>query len=143
MEEHDVFQVHQLEVACFSEPWSLESFREIVDCDYVKFFVVEIADKIEGICGLRNIVGEGEITNVAVSQQYRGKKIGTRILEEVFKQGELWGIKEYTLDVRVSNVAAIALYEKVGFVSEGIRKNYYHKPTEDGMVMWKRSIESA
>ena len=48
------------------------------------------------------------------------------------------GLNAYTLEVRVSNTAAIGLYEKLGFVSEGIRPNFYEKPAEDAMIMWKR-----
>ncbi|MDE7430041.1 MAG: GNAT family N-acetyltransferase, partial [Lachnospiraceae bacterium] len=52
--------------------------------------------------------------------------------------GDREGLTAYTLEVRVSNQAAIGLYEKLGFASEGIRPNFYEKPTEDAMIMWKR-----
>ena len=60
------------------------------------------------------------------------------MLEALIKAGENCGIKEFTLEVRVSNEAAIRVYEKLGFVSEGIRPKFYEDPVEDAMIMWKR-----
>ena len=54
------------------------------------------------------------------------------------QEGNREGVSAYTLEVRISNEAAIHMYEKLGFVSEGIRPNFYEKPTEDAMIMWKR-----
>ncbi|MFI3213888.1 MAG: ribosomal protein S18-alanine N-acetyltransferase [Eubacteriales bacterium] len=138
MEEKDLDRVTQLEAENFSTPWKKEDFREILTCDYAHFFVAEAEGIVVATCGLRNIVGEGEITNVVVSKEYREHKIGSKLLEKVLHHGDAWGIKEYTLEVRVSNEAAIKLYERFGFQSEGIRKNFYEKPLEDAMVMWKR-----
>jgi len=59
----------------------------------------------------------------------------TRLIEE----GYAMGIAEFTLEVRVSNAPAISVYEKCGFVSEGVRPKFYEKPVEDALIMWKRS----
>ena len=61
-----------------------------------------------------------------------------KMLEELLRLGNERGITAYTLEVRVSNAPAIHLYEKFGFVSEGIRPKFYEKPTEDAMIMWRR-----
>lgn len=60
------------------------------------------------------------------------------MLSELLKRGKCMGIEAFTLEVRKSNEAAIHLYEKAGFVTEGVRKNFYEKPVEDGLIMWKR-----
>ena len=61
------------------------------------------------------------------------------MLTQLISRGEKdFGIKEFTLEVRLSNMGAIHLYEKLGFVSEGIRKNFYEEPVEDALIMWKR-----
>ena len=74
---------------------------------------------------------------MAVKRQLRGHGIGRRLLEELMRIGKERGAFAYTLEVRVSNQAAIHLYEKLGFTSFGIRKNFYEKPKEDAMIMWR------
>ena len=87
---------------------------------------------------MRHIVGEGEITNVVTKNTMRGKGIGKQILEKLLEEGAKMGAEAFTLEVRVSNAPAIHLYESLGFVSEGVRKNFYEEPTEDALIMWKR-----
>ena len=73
-----------------------------------------------------------------MTESYRRGGIGEQmvrlLLDGLIQRGYLYT----TLEVRKSNAAAIALYEKLGFVSEGIRKNFYEKPAEDAVIMWKR-----
>ena len=59
-------------------------------------------------------------------------------MEQLVKEGKEMGVTAYTLEVRVSNMAAIHLYKKLGFQEEGIRKNFYERPKEDALIMWKR-----
>ncbi|MBD5545097.1 MAG: ribosomal protein S18-alanine N-acetyltransferase [Lachnospiraceae bacterium] len=138
LEEKDVAAVSQIEERAFSMPWSAGDFLQMVHNENALYLVA----KSEGIpiacCGVRNILGEGEITNVVVDKPYRGKGIGGRMLSELLEKGKQMGIEAFTLEVRKSNEAAICLYKKAGFVTEGIRKNFYEKPVEDGLIMWKR-----
>ena len=97
------------------------------------------ADSIIGVCGVRNILGDGEITNVMVLPEYRKRNIATRMLEELLEEGKKLGARDFTLEVRSKNAAAIHLYEKLGFKIEGIRKGYYEHPKEDALIMWKRN----
>ena len=94
--------------------------------------------KLLGGCGLLLIAEEGNITNVVVVPEARRRGVAMGMLTHLLAAGDREGLTAYTLEVRVSNQAAIALYEKLGFVSEGIRPNFYEKPTEDAMIMWKR-----
>lgn len=138
----DIDQVCVLEEMVFSMPWHKESFIEMVENKDALYLVVEENSNpgvVIAACGMRNIVGEGDISNVLVHPDYRKRGIARLMLAELMKQGEQkFGIEAYTLEVRKSNVDAIHLYEYHGFVQEGIRKNFYEKPTEDAIIMWKR-----
>lgn len=134
----DVPAVSRLEEQTFSMPWSAESFRQMIEKEDTAYFVAEEEGKILGGCGLFLIAGEGNITNVAVAPEARRRGVATGLLTYLMSEGDRAGLTAYTLEVRVSNKAAIALYEKLGFVSEGIRPNFYEKPREDAVIMWKR-----
>jgi len=95
-----------------------------------------------GYAGLWAIEDEGHITNVAVHPDYRRMHLGSILVDMLIAQTRLEGLKRFTLEVRVSNQAAIALYEKFGFVSAGIRKGYYEDNNEDAMIMWLEAEEN-
>ena len=84
------------------------------------------------------IAGEGNITNVVIAPEARNQGIGTAMLRHLMAEGNREGLTAYTLEVRVSNVAAIHVYEKLGFESAGIRPGFYEKPVEDAIIYWKR-----
>ena len=138
MEVKDIQEVSKIEEETFSMPWSGDAFLEMIEADYAHYIVAEEDDKIIGSCGLRNIVGEGEITNVVMRPEYRNKGIGLNMLCKLMKDGEQMGVEAFTLEVRESNAPAIHVYEKIGFRAEGMRKNFYEKPCEDAVIMWKR-----
>ncbi|MGN1170141.1 MAG: GNAT family N-acetyltransferase, partial [Lachnospiraceae bacterium] len=77
-------------------------------------------------------------TNVAVHPDCRNRGIAGVMLAELLHRGSLMGIEAFTLEVRAGNGSAIRLYEKAGFVTEGIRKGFYDEPKEDALIMWKR-----
>lgn len=142
MQIQDIEQVTALEESCFSIPWKKQDFIDILSNDNRIYVVAEKDEVILGGCMLTDIVGEGDISNVAVLKNMRGQGIATALLDEILQIGtQQRGIKEYTLEVRKSNAAAIALYENAGFVSEGIRPNFYEKPKEDAIIMWKREVK--
>ena len=119
-------------------PWSAQAFVTLLGEKDTLYLVAEEENGIVGCCGVTNIVGEGNINNVVVEEKLRGTGVATKLLTELLKRGEKMGILEFTLEVRRSNTAAIHLYEKVGFQSEGIRPKFYEKPVEDAIIMWKR-----
>ena len=134
----DAQAVSEIEQESFSMPWSPRDFLEMVEADYAYYYVAEVDGEIAGCCGIRNIVGEGEITNVVVAQKFRRQGIGKALMEYMLKEAPKHGIGDCTLEVRVSNEAAIRLYESFGFRGEGIRPGFYEKPAEDALIMWKR-----
>lgn len=138
LSEKNIEQVARLEAECFSVPWSAKSFEEILDRPNAIYLVAGEGDRVIGYCGAYLILDEGDINQVAVAPDYRGKGVGRQLLAGLLKRLEQAGAKAVTLEVRKSNAPAIALYEALGFAVEGIRKNFYEKPVEDALIMWKR-----
>lgn len=133
-----VDEVCRLEEEAFSMPWHRESFLEMIENPAAYYLVALEGERVVASCGLREIVGEGEITNVVTAASCQNRGIGRRLLTALLAQGKRRGITAFTLEVRKSNLAAIRLYQSLGFAEEGIRKNFYEKPTEDALIMWKR-----
>ena len=140
----DIPAVAALERQYFSVPWSEQSLNESLERPEYLFLIAEQEGEPVGYAGLLRVLDEGDITNIVVDERFRGRGIGYALTEALLAEGARQGICEFTLEVRVSNDRAIRLYEKLGFVREGIRRNFYEKPTEDAWIMWKRSpISSA
>ena len=134
----DVEAVSRIEEAVFSMPWKPNDFLTMIEADYAHYFVAEEDGEIAGYCGVRNMAGEGEISNVAVEEKFRRRGIGRKLMEYMLKEAPSFGIGDLTLEVRVSNAPAISLYESLGFHKEGVRPGFYEKPKEDALIMWKR-----
>ena len=129
----------EMEAQVFSVPWSLESFQELFRYDYCHYLVaVNEAGIPVGIAGMTLLEDDGEIEKVMVDPAYRRRGIAAALLEGLFQMGAELGAKAYTLEVRVGNEGAIRLYEKYGFRTEGVRPNFYEKPKEDALIMWRR-----
>ena len=138
IESKDAEHLGALAQEMFTMPWSTKAFMELAEDKNSIFLVAEKAGEVIGGCGLTHILDEGDIHNVMVAPAYRGQGIATRMLEKLLEEGRKQGISEFTLEVRVSNGPAIKVYEKLGFVSEGIRPKFYEQPVEDALIMWKR-----
>ena len=134
----DVRAVSKIEEAVFFMPWKPDDFLSMIKADYAHYFVAEEDGEIAGYCGVRNMAGEGEISNVAVGEKFRRRGIGRKLMEHMLKEAPSFGIGDLTLEVRVSNPPAISLYESLGFHKEGVRPGFYEKPKEDALIMWKR-----
>lgn len=142
MTEADLEWVAELEEMTFSLPWPKEAFREELGLPD-RLFVVAKLHRAEGVLnvgysGMFLSFDEGEITNVAIDPKFRNKGFGYQMLEGQIQMAKKQGANAFTLEVRVSNVGAIHLYEKLGFEGVGVRKNFYEKPLEDALIMWKR-----
>ncbi|MGN0382821.1 MAG: ribosomal protein S18-alanine N-acetyltransferase [Eubacterium sp.] len=124
----------------FTTPWSEESFEQSFLNEYTTYVVALDNNNIIGYCGMYKSFDEGHITNMAVVEQYRRQKIASRLLEYIFNIVKEEGIRNITLEVRKSNYAAIELYNKFGFKTVGVRANFYEKPTEGAVIMWKYGI---
>ena len=141
MEASDIPSVADLEKMYFSVPWSEAGLLESLNMENYLFLVVEEAGEIAGYAGLSVILDEGDITNIVINESDRGRGLGRELLERLLEAGAGRGANAFTLEVRVSNEAAIQLYKSMGFEEEGIRKGFYEKPKEDALIMWKREPE--
>ncbi len=138
LQDQDIEALAEIEAAAFSMPWSEKDFRNLLEHSYCHYLTALAEGEVAGCCGYTESCGEATIDNVVVSERFRNQGIGQRMLQELILRGEAAGIEAFTLEVRVSNAAAIRVYEKSGFVSEGIRPGFYEKPREDAMIMWRR-----
>lgn len=141
MQPEDAREVAELEAKIFSSPWSEAGFLSSLQSKDTRYLTVRENGKLIAYCGLLQSFDEADITNVAVDEAYRGRKIASQMLRRLMELGMERGIRRYTLEVRVSNAAAIHLYEKLGFYSVGIRKNFYDRPKEDAMIMWTQDVD--
>ncbi len=141
MVRDDCAGVHDLFKACFRDPWSLDSLYGMFQVTGYQCLVAveESSGRIQGFAGLKSVLDQADITDVAVAESSRGKGLGGRLLGCLLDQAHDLGVREVFLEVRASNGPALALYAKTGFVPVGLRKNYYADPEEDGIVMrWSR-----
>ncbi len=137
MREEDIEGVVAIENETFSIPWSAKSFLDACKEEYNIYLVCEIDGEIAGYCGLWTVMGEGNITNMAVAQKYRKHGIGTALMQAMEMLGQKMDVSIFFLEVRAGNVVAQKLYEKMGYREIGRRKGFYEKPKEDALVMSK------
>lgn len=135
MTEQEVPAVAELEKQIFSMPWSRQGFSDALAMENVIFLVALEEHTVCGYCGIYLAADEGEITNVAVAPEYRRQGIAKKLVRALVEAGSERGARQFVLEVRVSNQGAMRLYEKLGFFSCGIRKNFYERPIEDAYIM--------
>ncbi len=138
MTEEDADSVSRMEEETFSMPWRKQDFLDMIERDNMSYLVAVKNGEVIGGAGIREIVGDIEITNVVIKKEFRNRGYGRKLLEAVIEEGMRLGGKQFTLEVRKSNEAAIKLYEGAGFKAEGVRKGFYEKPKEDALIMWRR-----
>ena len=138
MKEADLTQVMAIEQKSFVDPWTLQSFyREIQENPYSRYLVAYRQERLVAYIGGWLITDQLHITNLAVDPQERGNGLAKKLLDELVRLSRKEGINKATLEVRVSNDAAINLYRKNGFAIVGRRPKYYINNQEDALIMWK------
>ena len=136
MEPGDAEAAATLEAENFSEPWSVNSFMEEIGKESSVYLVAYDGERLIGVCGLVTSFDEGEVLNVSVKKEYRKQGIALQMLHRLFHEADNMNVKHLTLEVREGNVPARTLYEKLGFICEGIRPNFYRNPTENAAIYW-------
>lgn len=135
MDRSHLAGVAELERLSFSTPWNEAMLEEELYNDTASFIVAEGEDgTVLGYAGLHVVLDEGYIDNVAVRPSCRRQGIADRLLDVFLRFGQA-NLAFLTLEVRPSNTAAVALYEKNGFREVGRRKNYYDDPKEDALLL--------
>lgn len=137
----DIDGVLEVESLSFSTPWSKKAFElELTNNKHALYRVVKVDNKVVAYGGVWLLFDEGHVTNIAVHPKYRGCGYGKALLEDMMKCAKESDIKAMTLEVRVSNEAAINLYKQYGFVSVAKRKGYYEDTGEDALIMWRYEL---
>ena len=137
MKQEHVSQVAALEKICFSDPWSEKSVASELDNKLAFWLVAVEEERVAGYIGSQTVMDETDMMNVAVHPDFRRKGIAEALVNTLVENLQKMGSRCLTLEVRASNVPAIALYEKLGFSEIGRRKNYYRNPREDALILRK------
>ena len=138
----DVDAVAAIERASFADPWSRESFADTVRHPRMIFRVAEAGGRVAGYLVAWLVQDEGELANLAVAPDARGRGVGAALVDELLATAASRGVVAVYLEVRESNATARALYASRGFAEVGRRKGYYRKPAEDALVL-RRTITGA
>ena len=136
MKKADAPSIAAIERACFASPWTRQGIEEEADNPSSHFLKAtdEESGVTAGYIGVQEICGEAYITNIAVLPEYRGRGTGRQLLIAACEGAKERDCSFITLEVRVSNLPAISLYESCGFKEAGRRKNFYRSPDEDGLI---------
>lgn len=136
--EH-IDQMYEIEKQSFKTPWSYKSLYDDVLSNQISLYLIAlINEQVVGYAGTWYFLKEAHITNIAVREDFRHQKVGESLMRKLFDEMIGLGIENITLEVRKSNIPAINLYEKLGFIQNGLRKKYYSDTDEDALIMWKR-----
>ncbi len=134
VDAHIVPALVALEQQCFSTPWGLEQYEAaFAQSSFVAFGLYQ-ENQLLAYVSLYHTLDEMEILNIAVAPQYRRQNLGYILLGKALEQGKGMGVERVVLEVRVGNIPARNLYEKLGFAQVGTRKKYYADTGEDACV---------
>jgi ribosomal-protein-alanine N-acetyltransferase len=135
--------VLRIENQVYPRPWTLGLFMsELGHRDSRVYRVARIGTTVVGYSGLMLVGPDGHVTTVAVDPAWRRCGIATRLLLDVSRSAVDLGAANLTLEVRMSNEPAKALYTRFGFAPAGVRKGYYAETGEDALVMWANDVNT-
>lgn len=135
MTKEDIPAIAELEILCFSQPWSEQAFEAELQNKHAIFYVAKSGDKLAGYIGMHHVLDEGYIANVAVHPDFRRRGVATALIGRLLLYAKRSRMTFLTLEVREGNAAAIDCYKQLGFGEVGRRKGYYANPTEDAVLM--------
>lgn len=137
MNEHHVPQIALLEQECFADPWSEQSIASELHNPLSLWLVAQEEQTLLGYVGSQTCQDETDMMNIAVSPASRRQGVARALIEALVSALRQRGSKQLTLEVRASNGPARQLYESLGFLQVGLRKNYYRNPKEDALILRK------
>ena len=137
MNEHHVTQIALLERECFADPWSQQSIASELHNPLSLWLVAQEGQTLLGYVGSQTCLDETDMMNIAVSPASRRQGVARALIEALVSALRERGSKQLTLEVRASNDPARQLYESLGFLQVGLRKNYYRNPKEDALILRK------
>lgn len=132
----DIDHVYQIEAQCHSHPWSKKLFLSNFGTRYFNHLLLE-DDEVVGYFVASSVAGEVTLMNIAIAPAQQGAGYGRILLQFLIDYAKQKDLQEIWLEVRASNVAALALYNKLGFAELDRRKDYYpcEKGREDAIIM--------
>ena len=133
----DVPSIAKLETICFSDPWSEKSIASELENRLSYWLVAEQDGIIIGYVGSQSVLDSADMMNIAVAPAYRRKGIGRMLIAALIDHLLQKKIRFLLLEVRISNISAISLYNSMGFEQVGRRPRYYHNPREDALILRK------
>ena len=137
MAARHVAPIAALEQQCFSDPWSEAAIAPELENPLSLWLVAEQGDTLLGYIGSQSVPPEADMMNLAVAPAARRQGIAEALVHALEAALREKGTESLTLEVRVSNLPARTLYEKLGFEPVGLRKNYYFHPKEDACILRK------
>jgi ribosomal-protein-alanine N-acetyltransferase len=137
MSPSDLVDVMEIERESFGDPWSRDGFAGSMDTPgaFTRCARSVGAGEMLGYVVAWFVADEGQIANVAVRSGSRRNGIGRKLVEAVLDEARRRGVTDIYLEVRNANVAARAMYERLGFRAIGRRRGYYNNPSEDAIVL--------
>lgn len=137
MSECHIQQIAELEKLCFNDPWSVNSIASELNNRLSLWLVALDGEQVVGYVGSQTVLGETDMMNIAIHPNFRNKGIATELIYALIKDLSERGSHSLMLEVRATNEPAKRLYEKMGFESVGVRRNYYRNPREDALILRK------
>jgi ribosomal-protein-alanine N-acetyltransferase len=136
-------EVLAIEAEVYPRPWSSKLFDDELGRRGRWYVVARVGHDVVGYAGLLMIADDGHVATVAVQPAWQGRGVGRALFAELVRGALELGANQLTLEVRVSNEPAQALYRRFGFAPAGARKAYYADNGEDALVMWAHEIRGA
>ena len=139
MTESDVPAAAAMEAVVYPQPWSEQVFLDELTAPNRTYFLAEESGTVVGYAGVMLVGDEAHVTTVVVAPDHRTDRVGTRLMLALTESAIDAGARSMTLEVRVSNQPAQALYRRFGMAPVGVRKNYYR--TEDAYIYWVHDVD--
>ena len=126
----------ELDGEAFYDSWSRDTWQRELQNRIAVWIVAELDNQIAGYAGIWNVAGEAQVMRVAVKKAMRNQGLGLLLTQELINRAWESGAEAVTLEVRESNTAARKVYERCGFVSSGVRPDYYEDTHDGAVIMW-------
>lgn len=127
--------INRVDISSFTKPWSIDTVKTLLNSDSACVFGAFDGEQLIGYIALEWVLDEGSLTNLAVMPEYRRQGIAEALVHELLSNASSLKLQFVTLEVRVSNLPAIGLYQKLSFQQVGKRPAYYSAPCEDALLM--------
>ena len=135
-------QLVELDRLCLGGIWTKKGYRRELDSPNSQLLVLSLeSGSIIGCSCFWAILKEAHITLLMIHPDYQGQGLGQLLLHSLLREAVNYSLEHATLEVRISNQSALAVYQKFGFLPLGRRKGYYQNTGEDALILWRRDLE--